>query len=102
MKEFEGSISSRWLDESMKYLPLGKTLKILDVGTGTGFFGLLLSELGHHVVGMDLSFEMINKVAKCLGEEIGSKADFKGMNVEKLDFLNELFYVVILRNLTWI
>jgi ubiquinone/menaquinone biosynthesis C-methylase UbiE len=35
-------------------------LEILDVGTGTGFLALLLAELGHRVIGIDLAQDMLN------------------------------------------
>lgn len=77
-----------------------KKFKILDVGTGTGFFAILLSSLGHEVIGIDLCENMIdnaNKTAKSLGYEI----DFKVMDAQNLDFKDESFDIIISRNLTW-
>lgn len=99
-EELQGSISNRWLDEITKYLPSGKKLNILDVGTGTGFFAFLLSELGHRVVGIDLCCEMIEE-AKRLSEENGLNVDFRTMDAENPSFADETFDVVISRNLTW-
>ena len=38
-----------WFQEISRYLPEGKTLKILDVGTGPGFFAILLAREGYDV-----------------------------------------------------
>jgi ubiquinone/menaquinone biosynthesis C-methylase UbiE len=47
-----------WLTTLKDLLP-PPPLDILDVGTGTGFLALLLGELGHHVIGIDLARDML-------------------------------------------
>lgn len=77
-----------------------KKFKILDIGTGTGFFAIILSSLGHEVVGIDLCENMIdnaNKTATSLGYNI----EFKVMDAQNLDFKDNFFDIVISRNLTW-
>lgn len=89
-----------WIDIICSKLPKEKNLKVLDIGTGTGFFAVIMASLGHKVVGIDLSSSMIEnskKTSKLLGYEI----DFKVMNAEELDFKDETFDIVISRNLTW-
>ena len=54
LHEFKSEKKERWLAEFRKYLPQGRTLRILDVGTGTGFFACLLAEAGHETTGIDL------------------------------------------------
>ncbi len=39
--------------------PAGPPLRVLDVGTGTGFAAVLLAELGYDVTGMDASTQML-------------------------------------------
>lgn len=46
--ELENDMGVRWLKEMEAYLPKGKSLDILDVGTGTGF--LLFFYLGKGIV----------------------------------------------------
>lgn len=49
----------------------GKKLKILDIGCGTGEYSLMLQEIGHEVIAVDLSEEAIKKA-----KEIGVKNAF--------------------------
>lgn len=51
-----GSIMGRrWQEELEAQLPERSPLNILDVGTGTGFFAILMAQLGHKVTGIDLT-----------------------------------------------
>jgi ubiquinone/menaquinone biosynthesis C-methylase UbiE len=42
-----------------RLFPPAEPLKIIDVGCGTGFVSLSLAELGHQVIGLDISPEML-------------------------------------------
>ena len=50
LREFESPKRGLWLRELSRYLPKEKRLRILDVGTGTGFFACLLAAEGHEVI----------------------------------------------------
>ncbi|RLI78642.1 methyltransferase type 11 [Archaeoglobales archaeon] len=76
-------------------------MKILDVGTGTGFLALLLAELGHEVVGIDLSKGML-EVAIKKARKSKLEIEFKIADAENLPFSNESFDAVICRHLLWI
>ena len=54
LRELHSPLRGRWYAEMTKYLPMGRDLRILDLGTGTGFFSFLLSEKGNMVTGIDL------------------------------------------------
>lgn len=98
--ELKSNKRELWENVITSNLPDKDKLNILDVGTGTGFFSIILASLGHKVIGIDLCDSMIensNKTAKLLGYDI----DFKVMNAQKLDFDDDAFDVVISRNLTW-
>ena len=97
--ELESADGLAWRNIFKKNLPAGK-LKILDVGTGAGFFAAILSKLGHMVTGVDMSTKMLNEAHKNL-RELKLSADFKKMNAQSLDFDDETFDAVVTRNLTW-
>ena len=103
MREFESRKKEAWRKEFHRILPfgrLGRKLRILDAGTGTGFFAFLLSEEGHTVTGIDLTPEMI-KQARRMSECLGIHADFRVMDAEDTAFEDESFDAVVTRNLTW-
>lgn len=100
VKELNSVMADRWLREITKHIPAGKQLRILDIGTGTGFFAFLLERLGHQVTGIDLTPSMIQE-AKEIGRSLQSNAQFRVMDAEKLLFADESFDMVISRNLTW-
>ena len=97
--ELDGADGIAWRTIFKKNLPAGK-LKILDVGTGAGFFAAILSKLGHKVIGIDMSSKMLNEATKNL-RDLKLSAEFKKMNAQTLDFADETFDAVVTRNLTW-
>src|SRR5438128_152494 len=50
--------SKAW-HELLKRIAGPTTLDVLDVGCGTGFLSLLLAELGHRVIGIDIADAML-------------------------------------------
>ena len=53
-----------WADLVLGNAPKKEKLEILDVGTGPGFFPVLLGEKGHHVTGIDITENMIRRAAE--------------------------------------
>lgn len=98
--EIEGADFAAWNEIIKKHLPAGKNLKVLDVGTGAGFFTVLFSKLGHKVTGVDMSSKMLQEAEKNIAA-FDCRADFFKMNAQELFFDAETFDVVISRNLTW-
>lgn len=100
VKELESEKSDLWMAEIAKHLPAQKTLNILDLGTGTGFFCFLLAQLGHNTTGIDLTESMIDK-ARELSKKLQIQSDFHVMDAESPSFADGSFDVLISRNLTW-
>lgn len=101
--ELESNKAERWLGEISKYIPDGKTIKILDVGCGTGYFEIILGQAGHNITGIDLTEEMIHKANDMISIYKLDKKNVKAivMDAEKLDFEDETFDMILSRNLTW-
>ena len=79
-------------------------LRILDIGTGPGFFPMILAEAGYHVTAIDYTPGMLEKAAENAAKFIGEKSrniEFKRMDAQALEFEDESFDVIISRNLTW-
>ena len=98
--ELEGDNAAAWKTIFKKNLPADKNLKILDAGTGAGFFAAILSKLGHEVTGIDMSNKMLGEAEKNL-RELNLSAEFKSMNAQALDLDDETFDAIVTRNLTW-
>ena len=99
-KELSGPCAAAWQAYLQEKLSAAAPLKILDIGTGAGFFAILLAQLGHKVTGIDMSADMLHQ-AKQNVLAAGCSAEFRKMNAQELDFAAETFDVVISRNLTW-
>ena len=98
-EEIASADFAAWNEVIAAHLPAGQ-LKVLDVGTGAGFFAVLLAKLGHAVTGIDMSAKMLAEARKNIAA-FNCRADFRRMNAQALDFADETFDVVISRNLTW-
>ena len=98
--ELENEMGQRWLHEIERFLPEGRKLDILDVGTGTGFFAVLLAQQGHRVEGIDLTPAMLEE-ARTLAKQRNLDITFREMDAQNLAYPDGTFDVVISRNLTW-
>ncbi len=79
---------------------LGNVNRVLDVGAGTGFLSLILAEMGHEVVGVDVSKNMIDR-AKDKAKNKGLKIDFRIDDAENLSFEDNSFDAVVNRAVLW-
>ena len=77
-----------------------ETIRVLEVGTGPGFFAILLCERGYDITAIDLTPAMLEEAKKNAGALAG-KICWMEMNAEALDFADGSFDVVLSRNLTW-
>lgn len=75
-------------------------LDVLDVGCGTGFLALQCASLGHRVVGLDATAEML-AVARTKAEQAGLQIELRRGDAEALPFEDRRFDLVIERHVVW-
>ncbi len=76
------------------------TIKILDAGTGPGFFAIIMAECGFAVTACDCTAAMLEQ-AKANASYLAESIRFVLTNNEELAFDDESFDVIITRNVTW-
>lgn len=89
-----------WLDLILENAPAGDRLDVLDLGTGPGFFSIILSLAGHRAVGVDASPMMLEQ-ARANARAAGADCEFRQMNIQKLEYGDNSFDLVVCRNVTW-
>ncbi len=77
-----------------------ESIHVLDIGTGPGFFAIILAELGYKVTAVDYTAAMLERAKENAGM-YAEKISFYQMNAEELEFEDDRFDVVVSRNLTW-
>lgn len=102
--ELQGVQKQQWLEEFRRQLPQEnrdkKEIKILDVGTGPGFFSIILTEEGYSLTAVDYTPAMLEQARENAGL-LAPQIDFMQMDAQNLRFADESFDVVVSRNLTW-
>jgi len=78
-----------------KEINYDKSLKILDVGCGTGRHAIELTKRGYNITGVDLSESMLKK-AKEKAENLGLKINFIQGDARELKFNKEFDFVMML------
>lgn len=78
----------------------GRSQKVLDVGTGTGFLALMVAEMGFDCTGIDFSPGML-AIAEKHAREKDLRIEFLQGEVEKLPFSDNTFDLVINRSVLW-
>ena len=76
------------------------SVRVLDAGTGPGFFAMLLAEAGYRVTAVDLTPAMLDE-ARCNAGPMAERIAFAVMDAEHLCFADASFDAVVSRNLTW-
>lgn len=98
-QELTGPNAAAWRTVLSRHLPK-RPLHILDIGTGSGFFAIVLAGEGHQVMGIDMSADMLHE-ARANSLAFGARATFQKMNAQELAFPSEHFDAIVTRNLTW-
>lgn len=99
-KELSGPVKDSWVKIILENAPPQEELDILDVGTGPGFFPIILTQEGHRVTGIDLTENMIAQAKRNL-KDLGLSAELLTMDCQDLQFNDNRFDLIVCRNLTW-
>lgn len=99
-KNLSDGWDSVWADELMQHFPAGEQLRILDIGTGPGFYAIILAERGYAVTAVDVSEGMLAEARRNAGA-LADRITFLPMDAQRLDFPDGSFDVIVTRNLTW-
>ena len=75
-------------------------MAVLDIGTGPGFFPIIMSKLGHRVTGVDSSVTMLDEAKENLKRN-NVEATLMCESADDLPFEAESFDCVINRNVAW-
>ena len=75
-------------------------ISVLDIGTGPGFFAIILAEMGYRVTAVDYTDSMLDN-ARLNAGVWQDKISFLKMNAEELKLEDGSFDVIVSRNVTW-
>jgi Methylase involved in ubiquinone/menaquinone biosynthesis len=108
-ENFNKSVQSQLFDENSVTIwtnlikenaPQKETVNVLDIGTGPGFFAIILAKIGYQVTGIDCTPEMIDSAVQNAKQQ-GVNPEFKVMDSHDLDFDDNSFDLIVNRNVTW-
>ncbi|MDQ7093792.1 class I SAM-dependent methyltransferase [Desulfosporosinus sp. PR] len=89
-----------WESLLLKYIGQGENLQVLDVGTGPGFFAIVLAGLNYSVTAVDKCQDMLAQAGK--NAEAGENIRFLKADAHAIDLPNESFDAIVSRNVTWL
>lgn len=79
---------------------IGRKLKVLDIGTGPGFFAITMASCGYDVTAVDYTDAMLHKAKQNAGY-YRNQIKFMQMDAHHLSFEDNCFDLIVTRNLTW-
>ena len=90
-----------WAEELISHFPAHDgALRVLDIGTGPGFYAIILARRGYCVTAIDYSEGMLSEAMHNAGE-LADSIEFLHMDAQNLEFADDSFDVIVTRNLTW-
>lgn len=98
--ELESFKKQEWTDLILENAGRKGNLKILDVGTGPGFFAIIMSLQGHDVTAIDCTQAMLDEAAQN-AKAYGVAPTFIQSDTQSLDFPDDTFDLIISRNVVW-
>ncbi|BBB89433.1 MAG TPA: class I SAM-dependent methyltransferase [Methylomusa anaerophila] len=100
-KEMACGKKQAWESLLVKYAGTGDNLRVLDVGTGPGFFAILLAGLNYSVTAVDKCEEMLEQ-ARQNAAAAGKTIQFLQAEAHAVALPDESFDLIVSRNVTWL
>ena len=89
-----------WMGVLTEYLKNAPGKKILDIGTGPGFFAIGLAKRGYQMTAVDYTPNMLSEARKN-AKDLEDQIAFLRMDAQHLNFPDTCFDGIVTRNLTW-
>lgn len=104
-QELESDQKRKWSSQLIRQIEQNcgsspNEIAVLDIGTGPGFFAIILAEAGYRVTAIDQTAAMISEAKQNAGR-LAEQICFKEMDAHQLKFQRDSFDVIVSRNLTW-
>ena len=100
LNELESFKRSAWEALIEENADVSEKRCILDVGTGPGFFAIIMALKGHYVTAVDCTQAMVEE-AEANALAYHACIDFKVADTQKLPFTDAQFDLIISRNVAW-
>ncbi len=88
------------IDTIGRIVNLDQRMKIADMGTGAGLMAIWLAEMGHDVVGLDLSERMID-LARRNSKDLGLSIEFRVEDVKDPSIPRASLDMIIAKSVIW-
>ena len=98
--ELSSFLKDAWRNKILANAPKKERMNILDIGTGPGFFSVILGEAGHYMTAIDCTEKMLAE-AKHNAAVAGVNANFYQMDSHSLNFPDNSFDLIVNRNVAW-
>ncbi|MEE3664098.1 class I SAM-dependent methyltransferase [Brenneria sp. g21c3] len=98
--ELANAKRAAWLKKINEYAPDKPVLKVLDIGSGPGFFAVALALAGHQVTAVDITQAMLDQ-ARGNAARYGAEINLVLSDVHSLPFADNRFDLIVTRNVTW-
>lgn len=99
-EELNGFKKEAWQQILSEHIKKRGRLRILEIGTGPGFFAILLAQMGHEVTAIDFSKQMI-QAARKNALQLGVSVNFIHVLNDSTFNDRDSYDIIISRNVTW-
>ena len=89
-----------WKEQLSGLLGKAGDQRVLDIGTGTGFLAIMLSQMGFNVTGVDVSEKMLS-TARSKACKSGLEVDFRKVADYRLPYEDGYFDCIVNSRLLW-